>query len=137
MSLLVWRDSLAIGCAEVDADHQELVGHVNRLFEAIEDKTDDKVVGTLLLDLVKYTKQHFNREEKAMLAAGYPGYQAHKKVHDELAAQVMVMAERFVREGAQSVKRELVTFLANWLVEHIIKEDRKIAPYLKGKKVWL
>jgi len=137
MPLLVWREQLNVGAEEIDEDHKRLVGFVNDLSEAIERNQDEKVVGRILLELIEYTRDHFAREEKVMAAAGYPHAERHKKIHRALTRQVMVMSERYVSEPSHEVTRELIDFLSAWLVDHIIKEDRQIGAYLRGKRVWL
>lgn len=137
MPLLVWRDQLNVGSPEIDSDHKKLVGFVNELHDAVTTSQSEKVVGRILLNLIEYTHYHFAREEKAMLAANFPDYKRHKEIHQALTRKVLVFAQSYLRTPTKEVKQELIDFLAAWLVDHIIKEDRKLAAYLQGKKVWL
>lgn len=136
MPLIAWREALSVGDPRIDGDHKKLIGFVNDLYDAIEGEKSDRVVGNIILELVQYTKDHFAREEACMRATNYPDYQRHKKIHAALTGQVLIMAEKYVRTPTHEVKKELIDFLAAWLVEHIIKEDRKLGVYLKGKRVW-
>ncbi len=137
MSLLTWRDQLSVGSSEIDDDHKHLIGFVNALHDAVTASESEKVVGAIMLQLIEYTRDHFAREEKVMQAAGYPDFPRHKKLHDALTRQVLIFAQTYLRNPTDQVKRELIDFLAKWLVEHIIKEDRRIGVYMRGKKVWL
>lgn len=136
MPLLAWREALSVGDPTIDADHKKLIGFVNELQEAIDGRKSDRVVGKIILELVQYTKDHFAREEACMRGADYPDYARHRQIHQALTGQVLLMAEKYVRTPTQQVKQELIDFLAAWLVEHIIKEDRKLVAYLQGKRVW-
>ncbi|MGC2856018.1 bacteriohemerythrin [Novispirillum sp. DQ9] len=137
MSLLTWRDQLSVGSPEIDDDHKKLIGFVNDLHDAVNAAESEKVVGAIMLQLIEYTRDHFAREEKVMQAAGYPDYARHKQLHDSLTRQVLVFAQTYLRNPTDQVKRELIDFLAKWLVEHIIKEDRRLGTYMRGKRVWL
>lgn len=137
MPLLAWRDALSVGDPGIDGDHKKLIQFVNDLQDAIDGRKSDRVVGKIILELVQYTKDHFTREEAVMKGAGYPDYERHRSIHLALTRQVLLMAEKYVRTPTDEVKQELIDFLAAWLVEHIIKEDRKLGAYLHGKRVWV
>ena len=137
MPLLAWRDALSVGDPGIDGDHKRLIQFVNDLHDAIEGRKSDRVVGKIILELVQYTKDHFAHEELVKKGAGYPDYERHRQIHRNLTRQVLIMAEKYVRTPTDAVKQELIDFLAAWLVEHIIKEDRKLGAYLHGKRVWV
>lgn len=137
MPLLVWRDQLSVGSPEIDKDHQKLIDFVNQLNDAVSEAQSEKIVGKILLELIEYTRAHFAREEKLMSAAGYPDFADHCKIHQALTNKVLRFAQSYLRTPTEQVKRELIDFLASWLVEHIIKEDRKIGSYMRGKRIWL
>lgn len=136
MPLLAWREALSVGDPTIDGDHRKLIGFVNDLQDAIDGQKSDQIVGKIILELVQYTKDHFQREEACMRGAGYPDYERHRQIHRALTGQVLLMAEKYVRTPTHEVKQDLIDFLSAWLVEHIIKEDRKLGAYLKGKRVW-
>jgi hemerythrin-like metal-binding protein len=137
MPLLVWRDQLNVGSPEIDADHKRLVSFVNALHTAVSEAQSERVVSRILLELIEYTRDHFAREEKVMQGCGFPGLKRHKEIHAALTRKVLLFAQSYLRTPTDQVKRELIDFLAAWLVDHIIKEDRKIGDYLRGKDVWL
>lgn len=137
MPLLVWRDQLSVGSPEIDEDHQRLIGFVNALHDAVTEAQSEKVVSRILMELIEYTRDHFAREEKVMKACNYPDLERHQKIHAALTRKVLIFAQTYLRTPTDQVKRELIDFLASWLVEHIIKEDRKVGAYLRGKDVWL
>lgn len=137
MAFLTWRDQLSVGCEEIDQDHKRLIEFVNQLHEAVTTAQNERVVGRILLELIEYTRDHFSREEKVMAAAGYPDTERHKLIHKALTKKVLVFADRYVHTPTEQVKRELIDFLAAWLVDHIIKEDRKLGAYMRGKRIWL
>lgn len=137
MPFLTWRDQLSVGSDEIDDDHKKLIGFVNDLHDAVTEAQSEKVVGRIILDLLEYTRDHFAREEKLMQGAAYPDFQRHQAIHQALTRQVLRLADAYVRTPTDTIKRQMINFLASWLVDHIVKEDRRIGAYMRGKKIWL
>lgn len=131
MSLIRWQDSFSTGLSCIDSDHQVLVSLLNQLSEAREEGQAREVIGSVLNVLVEYTLSHFRREERVMEACDYPGLAEHKDQHRQLALKVRQMRQVY-DGGHYTAVDELLTFLKNWLVDHIIGEDTQIAPWVSA-----
>ena len=129
MSLIRWQDSFTIGVSFIDADHRVVVSLLNQLYDARQEGQTRDVVGSVLNVLIEYTINHFRREERLMELADYPDLAAHKQRHDYLAGQVQLFQQQY-DAGRYAAVDELLDFLKNWLVEHIIGEDTRIWPWL-------
>ena len=68
---------------------------------------------------------HFNDEEALIRSIDYPDYEAHRALHDALMDKVWGL---FVRcnEGSPDLSIELLVFLNDWLVDHILEKDKAI-----------
>jgi len=132
MPFMVWNDKLSVGVAAVDADHRKLVAMINELYDGIAEGRGREALGSILDDLVAYTRFHFAREEKLFAATGYPGAVAHKKEHDSLTAQVLEIQERFRSGSLAAPSLEVLVFLKDWLFDHIIGSDRDFGPHLNA-----
>lgn len=75
-----------------------------------------------------YTRTHFGHEEALMVAAGYPGVDAHRALHATLLAQATDMAMR-IEFGDESGLLELAGFLNRWLIEHIQGQDCRFGAF--------
>ncbi len=64
-----------------------------------------------------------------MSRARYPGLHAHKNGHHDLTRQVEQFVQRYNR-GELALNVHLLTFLRDWLVNHIQKEDRQYGPWV-------
>lgn len=130
MTLLRWRESMSIGDPAVDADHQRLIGILNRLHYMRLAGDERAAIDTVLDDLVHYTRYHFGREEALMQAAAYPGFQSHRRLHRELSER-MEMFRTAYRCGSETFDfAEFYDFLSDWLLVHILCEDMQLKPYL-------
>lgn len=61
MALIEWSDQLSVHVVEFDSDHQRLIGILNSLWEASEERRGHEVIEAILADLIDYTRTHFAR----------------------------------------------------------------------------
>jgi len=125
----VFTDRYLTGIKLIDEEHKELfriIGEVYRVImeEYLHDKYDEIV--HLLEELKDYTKFHFGDEEKYMESIGYEGLAAQKRAHDAFIARLEEMNFEQIDERQQETLEEMLEFLTEWLVNHILHSDRKI-----------
>ena len=132
---LAWDDSFSLGNEPVDKQHQKLFETVNDLIGACEEGRDVEKLKETLDFLVNYTVRHFADEEDLQLAYNYPGYNAHKRIHENFKATVGDLVQRFAESGSSSeLSRDVNKIVARWLVEHITQEDKKISEHIRRVK---
>ncbi len=134
MSLMEWDDKLSVGLETADNHHKKLVSMVNSLHDAMLKGEANDVLAKILHALIVYTEKHFQYEEGLFKANNYPDYEAHKREHDELTAQVKALNDELV-SGRTSLSIEVMTFLKNWLADHIQGSDKKAGEYLNQKGI--
>jgi len=138
MGTMQWDESLSVGIALIDKQHQTWIQRLNGVSTAIEAMQGPKRIGDALGFLIEYTGTHFETEEKAIAEHGYPEIAQHKAKHEELKATLNDLADQFQEDGATHVLADaLNTFLNTWLVTHIQEVDRKFGAFLKEKGVVL
>ena len=127
--MIKWRDAMAVGHADIDADHKHLIDLIN-LFET---GRDDNVEATLF-ELVRYTAYHFQREEKLQMTLGFPLAAPHKQSHEHLLAEANALLRRWESspgEQHRALMGEIAPFLRGWLIDHIINEDLLMKPFIR------
>ncbi len=130
MQIARWSEAYAVHIAEIDEQHQKLFVLLNRLADAMSVGKGPSVLGEVLSELIDYTSYHFSTEERLFQQHAYPGYEQHKKEHDELTAKTRKLKESF-DQGNWMLTIDVLKFLTTWLSDHILKEDRKYAPFLR------
>ena len=130
--LITWSDKLNTGVPSVDEQHKKLVSMVNRMNHALLTGKANETVGRVLDDLIDYTASHFQHEERLMTTHDFPGYNEHKRQHDELKQNVLDLQRRF-NEGSARLNVEVMVFLRNWLKGHIMGSDAAIGAFLTSK----
>jgi len=127
-----WTSSYEIGEKLIDSQHKELITVTNNLLAACsQGQGQNKLMDTVKF-LADYAVKHFHSEEKLQQAIKYPGYTAHKKLHDDFKATVNDALGQLKSQGANIVLvTKISTLVGNWLVSHIKNEDAKIGAHMR------
>lgn len=129
MQLVQWDDTLVLGVKQIDAHHEELVSILNRCFQALMLNDHRGELEGVVNELRSYTMYHFQTEERLMADAGYPQESSHAMAHQQFIASIFDFQAR-LRSGESFVAVDVLTFLREWLVEHIKKSDRAVAEFI-------
>jgi hemerythrin-like metal-binding protein len=128
--LFRWKPEYSVHHAGIDQQHQQLVALMNELHAAMTAGKGRTVLEKILTELVAYTRRHFAYEEEQMERAGYPSLRQHRELHRALTGQV----EQYLRQwnaGQLTGGVELLSFLKDWLIKHILQTDRPLAAHLQ------
>lgn len=131
MEPVQWSSWMSVGIERLDEDHRILINIVNKLMVG-ENRHDPVVIEGILDDLVAYTRHHFSEEEQVMQRAAFPGYHAHKALHDNLTKQVEAYRRLWQHNRDSLVGDEMFGFCSDWLARHILKEDARYGDHLKA-----
>ncbi|BAI81005.1 methyl-accepting chemotaxis protein [Deferribacter desulfuricans SSM1] len=131
-NFIEWSDKLSVGIDKFDKQHKNLVRLINEIYDAVNDDKSASVLEKILNELVEYTVYHFDSEEEAFKRFGYPEYEKHREIHEDLKTQVGEFLEKY-KKGDTAVGFNLLSFLKKWLINHIMGEDKKYSSFLKGK----
>ena len=134
--MLQWKEEYEVGVAEIDEQHQKLIDIANRVYELMRnelalDKYDQIV--EILQELKEYTVYHFHFEEGLMQKAKYKKRFSHKILHQEFLAQVEAVDLSAVDENQDAYLVQIMDFIANWLIEHIVGEDKKVGQSVRAQ----
>jgi hemerythrin len=132
MSYLKWSDKYSLNVAEIDEQHKKLVSLVNAMYDAMHAGKGRDMIGKVIAEFVAYTDYHFKSEERLLRQIGYPEYDEHKEMHDNLSRKAQSIKAAFDR-GNTPTAIEVMLLLTNWLNTHILEEDRKYKPYAERK----
>lgn len=124
---------LETGNPLIDSQHRQLIDAVNNLLAACQSGKGRAELSNTLKFLQDYTAKHFSDEEKLQLQSHYPDYVNHKKYHDDFKKVVAGICSELDKDGPTVVLVGKVnSAIAGWLINHIKKEDTKVAAHLKA-----
>ena len=132
MAFMSWRKEYELGVHAVDAEHKQLFVLINQFHDALAAGGESRQIALVLNRLTAYAEAHFQREEQLMTDNGYPRLEQHREQHSDLVRSIFAINERLATDANQA-RREVLAFIRNWLIEHIVKSDMDIADFLKRK----
>ena len=121
-------DMHLLGIPELDAQHLNLVRLVNRLNNAWRKNQSHRELIELFNALVAAAAEHFDTEARYMEQCAYPGRQEHEQEHARLL-EVAVRLRRRLHDGGELL---VIQTLKDWLINHILNSDKKMAGFLLG-----
>jgi len=129
---IAWNASLATGNEEIDNQHKELFSRFASLLAACSQRKGREEILNMYRFLDTYVRDHFALEERLQQQHSYPGYADHKAQHDNFIRDLHQLEFLLQDEGA-TLMLVIVTnqTMADWLINHVSGEDRKLAEYLR------
>ncbi|CAA7618874.1 bacteriohemerythrin [Magnetospirillum sp. UT-4] len=129
MQFIEWTTEMSVGAETLDGHHRMIIDCLNRLHPLLDAEGNDAEVKAVVATLEDFVLVHFSEEEQEMKRAGYPDWRAHKELHDRMYDVVFALKSD-VERGDTVDGRRLFELIENWLVTHILGEDRKYVPFV-------
>ena len=130
MAFFTWKDSFKIGIDDIDSQHEKFLGYLNECFDNVSVEKQKDISPELVAKLETYAKEHFNFEENIMQFTGYPEIEKHQALHRDFEERIMQLKSSSSEEGSAESARNVLTFLRDWFLNHILEEDRKLVPHI-------
>ena len=127
--LCTWSDAYSIGIPEIDEQHMELVRIMNSLWDALIQRAGREETIALIEALEKYCVAHFGAEETMMRITNYPELERHKRTHAQFVGEIKAKKAEVVAGG--DLPLDLLHYLRDWLVDHILAADRHYADFYR------
>lgn len=123
---------LETGNTVIDSEHRQLIEAINNLLSACGAGKGRVEVERTIEFLCDYTDKHFSHEEQLQQKYQYPDYINHKRYHQEFKKVVAGIKDDLYKQGPTVVMVGKVnTAIAGWLINHIKREDKKVAEHIK------
>ncbi len=133
MNLCEWSKAWEIGEESIDAQHRRWVHLVNVLYSALMAGRAQETLEPLLEEVARYTKVHFETEQRLMREAEYPDYPNHLAIHTAFAARVGDLRDELATGSPLTTL--VMQALWEWLVNHIRLEDQKLGTHLRNRNM--
>ncbi len=123
------KDEYYTGIELIDREHKELFRIADEAYqvmkdEFISDKFDNIV--TIIQNLKEYAKMHFSDEEAYMQSIHYKKFLSHKIEHVDFIEKLEAFDLEQMDHNQTGTLLELLEFLNDWLVHHILEKDKLI-----------
>ncbi len=128
--MYVFKDEYRTGIDSIDQEHIKLFEIADRAYEVLVDEfIPDKYdyIVEILNELTEYAETHFRHEEEYMMSIRYKKLISHRAEHVEFIEKISQYDLSEVDENQKGVILELLEFLNDWLIHHILENDKLIA----------
>lgn len=129
MPILTWKDDYSVGVSQIDDEHMKLIRMINKAYDSVTNMKEQEVLLELVEDMKAYAAVHFATEEELMNKHNYPDLKEHKIAHDDFIIKA-AMTDKLLSSDRESDPIEVFKFLADWLKNHIMATDKKLAAFL-------
>lgn len=128
----LWAMQYSIGHPTIDAQHQELFHRIESVMDSVGDSGQAAQFQKTYKFLMEYVEEHFNDEETLMAELNYPGRDAHIQLHQGFRKRVEQFADERQNFKDPKDQQAFVDLISDWLVKHILVEDKKIGEFSKA-----
>lgn len=131
----LWNEDYLIGVGKIDDQHKILFGMLAELLMLREDagSIDERVtrLSSVVERLNNYAVYHFRTEEFLInrYLANDSAIAGHEDAHKSYASSMRDFEARF-QAGDATVINDLIDFIYNWWVGHILKTDKALGKAL-------
>jgi len=132
MDKLKWSEKYSVNVRDCDEQHKTLFSLLNNMISLKEKGYKRREMFNVLSEMVEYSYSHFNTEVNYMIESDYPDFLSHNKEHQYYMKKVNDFLNEF-EEDSETLFTDIIKFLKFWWIEHILKKDKKYAPYFNKK----
>ena len=129
---ITWSSSYSLGVKLIDDQHKKILDFAYNLVNcSAKDEEEERACFKRVIEqLVDYIKIHFTTEEGIMLVTKFPGYDEHKKTHENFIL-TLVKSIKDYENGNRLVFTNFSNFTRKWVLSHIAVMDLKYIEYCK------
>jgi len=132
---IIWNETLMTNVKVIDEQHRILVAMLNEANDKLSENSGREMLEEIVHDLMSYALYHFDTEEELMLSNQYT--QAEQADHfneHRLFSKTVSALQQDLRQGKLISREDLLSFLNDWLINHILKTDKKLGVFLVAAK---
>lgn len=132
--MLVWSSDFEIGIKEIDDDHRRIIEKYEILYELAKEDNVHLYFKELTSFINDYVNDHFEFEEILYENALYDLKKENVDMHEMFRSSVInIIEERRSKEFKNADLIRISLFIKNWLIHHILIEDRKFWNFISSK----
>lgn len=132
MSKIEWDASFSVNNVEIDNQHKEWINIYNKMHDSLttaDSAAYQKAATEVIQAMLEYSRKHFSFEEEYMRKIGYPDFVEHYRLHKDFDTLIYTY-NRDIQEGRVVLNSQVLKVIENWLLDHILVEDKKYAEHL-------
>jgi len=129
MSVFVWKRHYELGIEAIDTQHKMIMDRFNLLYEAITKGEDQKVVASLMVDILDFIRLHFHDEEAILDANRYPRAEAQRAAHRDFLKRAESHYRAYLATPIVN-PLELAGLMQDWIENHMLTMDMDFKEFM-------
>jgi len=129
MFSIEWNESLTVGVKKFDDHHKHLFDILNKIHKSIKDNNQQDDSVAIIDELFAYSTYHFAAEESLLSERNYFDLSSQEREHEYFILKVLEF-KSYLRSGKKINSIDLLWFLGNWLLQHIMVVDKRYSTHL-------
>lgn len=134
MPYIQWTDDFDVEIKEINEQHKHLIDILNLLYNRALNGESQEDIHSAIAELSNYSITHFETEEKYLEEFEYPEIEIHKIKHRTFINKIVDFKYEY-SSGKDNLAMDILSYLTDWLRNHILIEDKKYSDFVKQKGV--
>ena len=127
-------EAYSVGMRSIDEEHRELMDLINQIHEALHTPAPQDKVKEMFQRLAACVSTHFWQEESQFEGTGYQDAALHTRKHEHLTTVLSGFQSGIDGMGRSVSFENQLSFLRDWLLDHIANEDQQFADYINAQE---
>lgn len=132
----MWDDKYSVGVKEIDEQYQQFFVIINQIYDLLDaDEVKKEEVLKILTELGNYALFHLGSEEEYFEKFQYEEAEIHTNIHNQFRDKVkksLAQVNEVDESGLVDLVLAIMKFTREWLVNHIMIEDKKYTKCFNG-----
>ncbi|EME69867.1 hemerythrin-like protein [Paramagnetospirillum caucaseum] len=132
--MLVWREAMSTGHAEIDKAQKQFIAHINQFETALRQSGPDTAIGLFLTGLYDQAAINFSREEKVQRESSFPFLDAHHREHRVLLDRLAGIQNQYQamphKADHGQLLQDLAGLIKDWVSHHMVQSDVMLRRYM-------
>lgn len=134
-----WKNTYSCNVQEIDKQHQKMFELGSRIFDIASSREGldyyDELM-SIISELRDYTIYHFSYEEELMQRYEYEDLEAQSIEHHFFVKRLQKIERKDFDQMQKEAVIELITFVADWITNHILKSDMEYKDFFNKNGVY-
>ncbi len=128
---LEWEEKYSVGVKLIDDQHKMMFATINELLDAVNTSPTKEKLHGIIDQLIKYKKFHFATEERYFEEFNYENTKDHINRHNIFNLKLVEIQKKW-GDNNLSLAFDLVDFLEDWLIDHLMTADQEYKECFKA-----
>ena len=130
MDKIIWLEEFSVGDGALNSQHMYIIDLINRLIDCQNNGVSAQEISSIMSEISDYSRYHLEYEESLLQEINYSEFTEHKALHLKYLEKTQDYSLKSYNSSSE-VTSEILVFLKDWWLNHILVEDMKYKSVIK------